>query len=116
MVVSRAVTESAPRASIFSASATCSDAMAAVTGASTPSVSQVGCAPCGGFGIDASQTRRYARHDRQLDTVAAHGGAVNPGDSAIDRGIVDQKTGLEIVGAIEDQVDVFKQILDIGRP
>src|SRR5580704_2288517 len=34
---------SAPHARIFSASATWSAAMAAVTGASTPSVSQVGC-------------------------------------------------------------------------
>ncbi len=54
------------------------------------------------------------RHDRQLDAVAADRRAVDPGDFAIDGGVVDQKAGLEIVGAVEDQVDVLEQILDIG--
>src|ERR1043166_7774203 len=66
--------------------------------------------------VNALQTRRDSRNDRQLEPVAANRRAVNPGDPPVDGSIVDQVARLEVIGSIENQVDAFEKLRGIrGR-
>ena len=49
-----------------------------------------------------------------VESIAAYGGAIDPGDSAADGEIVDQIAGVEVVGAVQDQVRTGHQFGDIG--
>ncbi len=51
---------------------------------------------------------------RQLQTVARDRRAVNPRNIFAHRKIVDQVAGFEIVGGVEDQVDIFEQFCRVG--
>ena len=59
----------------------------------------------GGLGHDAAKARSLAGQDGHRLPLGPQATAVDPGDAELHRGIVDQKAGLEIVGAIDDAID-----------
>ena len=67
------------------------------------------------LGIHAAKTSGAPRNHRHGQAVAAHGGAIDPGDAAAQREIVQQVAGLEVVRAVEDQCGVVQQFGDVGR-
>ena len=71
-------------------------------------------AVCGGF-EEASETGSQARADGHGYAVTGDGGGVNPGASRMNGKIVDEKTSLKVVRAIEDEIETFKQLLCIVR-
>ena len=62
----------------------------------------------------AAQARRLARDDRHRLAFAADHAAVDPRLAQLDGRVVDQVAGLEVVGAVEDQVGVADQVEDVG--
>ena len=65
-------------------------------------------------GIDAAQARGAAGNHRHGESVAGHGGAVDPRNAAAHGEIVDQVARLEIVGAVQDDVGVAQQFGRVG--
>lgn len=64
-------------------------------------------------GEDAGQACGLAGKNVKGGGVASDCGKVNPGHGIFDRVIVDEVAGLEIIGAIEDQVDVGEESVGI---
>ncbi len=64
---------------------------------------------------EASEARRCSGADGHGEAVTGHGGGVNPGLAILDGKIVDQETRLEIVGAIEDEVEAGEQVSGVAR-
>ena len=60
-----------------------------------------GLVTAGRVGKNAAQTGGLPGQHRHTNAVAADGRAVNPGDAVLDREIVQEIAGLEIVGAIQ---------------
>src|SRR5229473_513611 len=61
------------------------------------------------------EARRRSGADGHGEAVAGHGGGVNPGRAILDGKIVDQETRLEIVGAIENEVEAGEQVSGVAR-
>lgn len=66
------------------------------------------------LGIEATQARADCGQNREGEAVAADGSAIDPGDSAFDREIVDEVAGFKVVGGIEDEVDALEEVFDVG--
>ena len=71
-----------------------------------------------GFGKDAGQAGglkwRGAGQDVHGRGVGAERRGINPGDLLFDGIVVDQVAGLEVVGAVEDEVCAAQQFVDIA--
>src|SRR5260370_33516331 len=59
---------------------------------------------------ETGKTRRRAWADGHGQAVAGHGGGVNPGLSILDSKVVDQKTGLEVVCSVKNEVETGEQV------
>ena len=59
------------------------------------------------------QTRRDSGEHRHRLPFGPNAAAVDPGNSVLDRRVIDQKTGLEVVGPIEYDIDSLHQGLDV---
>src|SRR5260370_12264426 len=59
---------------------------------------------------EKGKTRRRAWADGHGQAVAGHGGGVNPGLSILDSKVVDQKTGLEVVCSVKNEVETGEQV------
>ena len=114
MIRSRLSASVAPVRSLIASTAS-SEAITATAGPRTPAVSQVGCHAGGRSRLDqAAKAGRLARDDRHRLSLAADHSAVNPGLAQLDRDVVDQVAGFEIVGAVENQVGVADEIDRVG--
>ena len=71
-------------------------------------------AACRGF-EQASETSSQAGADGHGYAITGDGGGVNPGATRMDGKIIDEETSLEIVGAIEDEIEAREQLRSIGR-
>src|SRR6202012_962628 len=72
----------------------------------------------GGLGKEAGEAGGLAGQDVHRGGVGADGGGVDPGNgrtgrSALDGIVVDQITGFEVVGGIEDEVGSREQRVDV---
>ncbi len=63
----------------------------------------------------ASEASGTARTDRHGNAVAANGCGINPGAIVVNREIVEEETRLEIVGAIEKEVEAREEFLGVLR-
>ena len=54
------------------------------------------------LGHQAAQAGGFAGQDRHRLPLGAEAAAVDPGDAELQRGVVEQKPRLEVVGAVED--------------
>ena len=70
----------------------------------------------GGGAVSIRQRRHgvFPGQDRHRLPFAADDAAEDPGLAELDRGVVDQVAGLEVVGAVQDQVGVAHQVEDVG--
>ena len=96
----------APLRSLIASTAS-NDAITATAGPSTPAVSQVGVMP--GGGLSSIRQRMHGvlpGQDRHRLPFAADHAAEDPGLAQLHGRVVDQVAGLEVVGAVEDQVGV----------
>ena len=63
----------------------------------------------------ARQASRFARPDRMHNSVTAYRRRVDPGPSGFDRVVIQQKPGLEIVRAVQNQIGAGEQLSDVAR-
>ena len=63
---------------------------------------------------DTAQTGSPARNDCHGQALASHRGSVNPGDSLFLREVVQQKAGLEVVGAVQNAIGTLDQGLGVA--
>jgi len=66
-------------------------------------------AVCRGF-EEAGEARRETGADGHGDAVTGDSCGVNPGLGGLDRIIIHEEAGLEIVGAVEDQIEAGEQL------
>ena len=67
------------------------------------------------MGKDAGQAGGFTGEDVQGDSVAGHGGGVDPGTLLAHGVVVEQVAGFKVVGAVEDEIGVFQKILAVIR-
>src|SRR5437870_8115946 len=67
------------------------------------------------FRVEATEPRGDRRSNRERPRVCCDGPAVHERDVRLDRGLVDQETRLEIVRAIDDDVDAIQDLPDRRR-
>ncbi len=63
----------------------------------------------------ASEASALTRLNGHGQTITGHRGGVDPRLARLDGKIVDQKTGFEVVGAVENHVEIIQQLLDVAR-
>ena len=56
------------------------------------------------IGKKTCQAGGFPRQHVHRDAIAAHGSGVDPGEGSLHRKVIDEVAGLEVVGAVEDQV------------
>ena len=79
-----------------------------------PAVSHVGVVPGGGdVGHQAGEAGGFAGQDRHRLAFGADAAAVDPRLAVLHREIVEQEPRGEVVGAIDDHVDVARQFADV---
>jgi hypothetical protein len=66
-------------------------------------------------GEEAREARRAPGEDREHEPGGADDARVDPRDHVLDRVVVDQVARLEVVRAVEDQVDVVREELEVAR-
>src|SRR5581483_1793563 len=64
---------------------------------------------------EARKARALPREHRHHHAVAAHAAAVDPGAAELDAGVVQQEARLEVVRAVQDEIDVPRQLLGVGE-
>ncbi|MEY2727522.1 MAG: hypothetical protein RLZZ458_3389 [Planctomycetota bacterium] len=64
---------------------------------------------------EASEAGGFAGEDGQHLSAAAGDTGEDPGDMEFESGIIDEVSGFEVVGAIEDEVDVLAECPDVAE-
>ena len=64
---------------------------------------------------ETGKTRSQAGTDSHGYAIAGNGGSVNPGRDGLNSEVVDEETGLEVVGAIDDEIKAREQLGGIAR-
>ena len=67
-----------------------------------------------GLGEDAAQAGAGAWEDGEDEAAGAHHATVDPWDPCLDAKVVHEVAGSEIVGAGEEEVAAFAEVLDVG--